>query len=261
MKINGQTEPKTYSLFGLNISNLDYESIVNLTSNSISYGKKIAIGYINPHIARYAQNDSSLKSIINSFTFNHVDGIGMELACKLFIKNEKILRLHWTWTDGALQYIRDCEIKNWKIFLLGSDEETLTKAKKNILKSFPELKLVGSLNGFDGLNEFTVNKINESGTDILWVGIGSLRQEEWIIKNFEKLNCNVIQSVGDLYNDIAGNRLRGPAFLRKLGFEWFFRLLQNPVKYFNRYVLGIPYFFFLILIYKFNRYKKISSKI
>lgn len=261
MKINDQTEPKTYNLFGLSISNIDFDSIINLTSNAISSGEKITIGYINPHIARYAHNDSSLKIIINSFTFNHLDGIGMELACRLFIKDESILRLHWTWADGALQYIRNCEQKNWKIFLLGSDEFALAKAKENILKNFPALKLVGSLNGYDDLNESTVNKINESCTNILWVGIGSLRQEAWIIKNFEKLSCNVIQSVGDLYNDIAGNRLRGPAFLRKLGFEWFFRLVQNPVKYFNRYVIGIPYFFFLILMYKFNGHKKISSKI
>ncbi len=261
MKINDQSKPKTYSLFGLTISNMDYDSIIHLTSNAISSEKKITIGYVNPHIARYAQNDSSLKSIINSFTFNHLDGIGMELACRLLIKDKNIFRLHWTWTDGALKYIRECENNNWKIFLLGSDEDTLAKAMKNILKNFPALELVGSLNGYNGLNEFTVNKINESGTNILWVGIGSLRQEAWIINNFEKLNCNVIQSVGDLFNDIAGNRLRGPAFLRKLGFEWTFRLIQHPIKYFNRYVIGIPYFIFLILIYKFNGYKKISGKI
>lgn len=244
MKINGQTEPKTYSLFGLTISNLDYESIVNLTSNSISSEKKITIGYINPHIARYAHTNESLTTILNSFSYNHIDGIGMEMAAKLFFKQEKFTRLNWT--DEAFNYLSECEKLGWKIFLLGSEENTLSEAKRNILKSFPALKLVGSLNGYEGINEFTVNKINESGTNILWVGIGSLRQETWIVNNFEKLNCNVIQSVGDLYNDIAGKRLRGPAFLRKLGLEWLFRVIQHPIKYFDRYIIGIPAFIFLV---------------
>ena len=252
-------EPKIFSLFGLSISNLDFSSIINLSTTAISKRKKITIGYINPHIARYAQKDDKLQNVINSFSYNHIDGIGMEMAAKLFFKQEKFIRLNWT--DEAFNFLGECEKLGWKIFLLGSDENSLAKAKKNILKSFPALKLVGSLNGYEGLNEFTVNKINESGTNILWVGIGSLRQEAWIINNFEKINCNVIQSVGDLYNYIAGNRLRGPAFLRKLGLEWTFRLIQHPIKYFNRYVIGIPYFIFLILIYKFNGYKKISSKI
>ncbi len=253
MNTNISADPKKYSLLGISISNLDYISILKLTSDAINKNNKITIGYINQHIARYAQKNKSLQTILNSFSFNHVDGMGMELAGRLFVKNEKFSRLNWTWTDDAFRFISECEKNEWKIFFLGSDENTISKAKANVSKRFPGLKLVGYLNGFDGLNESSVKIINASGTDILWVGLGSLRQESWIINNYQKLNCNVIQSVGDLYSELAGRRLRGPKILRDLGFEWLFRLIQHPFRYFNRYVVGIPYFLFLIIKYKIKK--------
>jgi N-acetylglucosaminyldiphosphoundecaprenol N-acetyl-beta-D-mannosaminyltransferase len=245
---------KIYKLFGLQISNLNLEAIIDLTVNVVSNKRKITIGYINPHIARYAEKNKSLTQILNSFTFNHIDGVGMELAVRIFIKQEKFKRLNWT--DESLSYLNQCEKSGWKIFLLGSDEETLRTAVEKILIKNPRLKLVGSLNGYDGINEFTVKKINESGTDILWVGTGSLRQESWIVNNYEKLNCSVIQSVGDLYSEIAGKRLRGPVVFRKLGMEWLFRTIQHPVKYFNRYIIGIPVFTLLIIKNLFKRYER-----
>ena len=161
----------------------------------------------------------------------------------------------FNWTDHALTFLSDCEKKELSIFFLGGDEGNVSNAVQKVIKLFPHLKVAGFLNGYDGLSEDPVSFINKSSADILWVGLGSPKQEFWIDKNFEKLNCSVIQCVGDIFSYIAGNRLRGPEFLRKFGLEWFFRLLQNPSKYFNRYVIGIPYFFYLVIKYRYQRIK------
>lgn len=245
MNSNTSSDPRKYLLFGISVSNLDYDAILNLSSNAINKNNKITIGYINPHIVRYALKEESLIEVLNSFSFNHIDGVGMELASRLFIKNEKFTRLNWT--DEAYRFINECKNKEWKMFFLGSDEDTIRIAKENVLRKVPGFRLVGYLDGYADLDDSTVKIINESGANILWVGIGSLRQERWIINNYEKINCNVIQSVGDLYSELAGKRLRGPALLRKLGLEWMFRTIQHPLKYFDRYVLGIPAFIFLVI--------------
>ena len=96
--------------------------------------------------------------------------------------------------------------------------------------------------------------INNSNTDILWVGLGTPQQEFWVQENLDRLNCTIINCVGDLYTELAGKRFRGPKILRKNGFEWLFRLLQHPIRYFNRYVIGIPYFLFLVVRYKLRKH-------
>ena len=236
---------KKYNLLGITFSDLDFNTIIRLAEDSILENKKISVGYVNPHTVRYSAKNNSMQKNINAFTYNHIDGIGIQFACNLLLKGKKFQRLNWT--DEAFKFLSKASEKKWKVFLLGSDNETLKDAVNKIKTLFPELTISGSLNGYNDINENTVDKINNSQTNVLWVGLGSITQEKWIGENFDKLNCNIIQSVGDLFSHIAGKRLRGPAIFQKLGLEWMFRLIQHPIKYFDRYVVGIPVFLFLVL--------------
>lgn len=245
---------KEHNIFDIKVNEITFQQLLSTVENTINLKKKIKICYTNPHLVRLSRKHKSLNKVLNDFDINHIDGTGLQIAFRL-LENKLVRRFNWT--DYALTFLSECERKEWSIFFLGGDQNTVSIAAQKVIQSFPSLKVAGFLNGYDELTDHSVSLINQSSADILWVGLGSPKQEVWVAKNFEKINCNVIQCVGDIYTHIAGNRLRGPEFLRKLGFEWFFRLVQNPVKYFNRYVIGIPYFFFLILIYKFNGYKKI----
>lgn len=245
---------KEHKIFDIKVHEIEFHQLLSIIENSINLKMKIKICYTNPHLVRLSRKEKSLNKVISGFDINHIDGTGLKIAFKLLDK--KVIP-RFNWTDHAFAFLSDCEKKEWSIFFLGGDQGTVSKAVQRVNQLFPRLKVAGFLNGYDELSEDSVSLINQSSADILWVGLGSPKQELWIAKNFEKINCNVIQCVGDIFAHLVGNRLRGPEFLRKLGFEWFFRLVQNPLKYFNRYIIGIPYFFFLILKYKFNGYKKI----
>ncbi len=249
---------KEHKIFDIKVNEITFQQLLTVIENAINSKKKIKICYTNPHLVRLSRKEKSLNKVLNGFDINHIDGTGLKIAFR-FLDKKIVPRFNWT--DHAFTFLSDCEKIEWRIFFLGGDQATVSKAVHSIKLSFPRLKVAGFLNGYDELTDDSVSIINQSSPDILWVGLGSPKQELWVAKNFEILNCNIIQCVGDIFSHIVGNRLRGPEFLRKLGFEWFFRFVQNPVKYFNRYIIGIPYFFFLILIYKFNGYKKISSKI
>lgn len=249
---------KEHKIFDIKVNGITFQQLLSKIENAINLKNKIKICYTNPHLVRLCRKQKSLTKVLNDFDINHIDGTGMKIAFSL-LENKSVPRFNWT--DHALTFLFECEKKEWSIFFLGGDKVTVSNAVYKVIQSFPRLKVAGFLNGYDELSEDSVSLINQSSADILWVGLGSPKQELWVANNFEKLNCNVIQCVGDIFTHIAGNRLRGPEFLRMLGFEWFFRLIQHPIKYFSRYVIGIPYFFFLILLYKFSRYKKISSKI
>lgn len=242
------------NLFNTSINNIKFEDIIFLTSKSIRNRQKCGIAYVNPHTIRLINSNKILGSALKTFDYLHADGYGINLASKFLLKEKDIIPLNWT--DYSHEYLRQCEKNCWKIFFLGSSNHVLGKMIDRLKVVVPDLKISGYLNGYSQLNNETVKIINESNANILWIGLGSPKQEIWLSTNINKLNINIAQCVGDVFSFIAGNRLRGPKLLRKFGFEWVFRLLQHPIRYFNRYIIGIPYFFAMIIKYKLKRASK-----
>src|SRR5690606_161879 len=159
--------------------------------------------------------------------------------------------------DNGLKFLKECESEGWKIFFLGGTDKILNKAADNLHRLFPNLKLAGYKNGFDDTEKSDlIDQINSAGPDILWVGMGTPKQELWIHENKLKLNCTVIQAVGDFFTFLAGEKKRGPNIFRKLGFEWIVRVIHNPERYFIRYFTGIPKFLLLVLREKIKTAKQ-----
>lgn len=244
---------KKIKLFDTYIHNIKFEDIAVLTIETIKKREKVSIGYVNPHIVRLTSSDRRLESALNKIDYLHADGFGMKVASKLLLKKDGIEPLNWT--DHGIEYLKFCEKNNWRIFFLGSTEKILLRSIDRLKILVPKLQIIGFLDGYNQLSSQTIDIINKSNPNVLWIGLGSPKQEIWLSENFSKLNVNVAQCVGDVFSFIAGERLRGPKFLRELGFEWLFRLIQHPTRYFNRYIIGIPYFFALILKYKFKKIK------
>ena len=219
---------------------------------SILENSKITVCYTNAHIIRLSISDSKIQSLINRFDINYVDGFGVRLASKILTD---VVLNRFTLTEHAYEVLRICERNGWRIFFLGGEQKYIQPVKTELKKTYPNLKLVGFLNGFDQLNDTSIEIINSSFADILWLGLGTPRQELWVQTNIDKLNIKIVNCVGDLFTALAGKRLRGPKLLRDNGFEWLFRLVQHPIKYFDRYFIGIPYFFYLIFKYKLKHLK------
>ncbi len=170
---------------------------MGIIENTINLKKKIKICYTNPHLVRLSRKEKNLNKVLNDSDINHIDGTGLKIAFRVL--NKKIVP-RFNWTDHAFTFLSDCEKKEWSIFFLGGDQANVSNAVHKVMKSFPRLKVAGFLNGYDELSDDSVSVINQSSTDILWVGLGSPKQELWVAKNFEKINCNVIQCVGDMFS-------------------------------------------------------------
>ena len=242
-------------IFDLSINDIDYNFIYDQISLSLKSKKKLIINYANANSIRLVKKNLSLKNALLEADIVHSDGIGIWAASHL-LKNSN-LNYRFNFTDCSIKFLNDCEKNGWSLFILGGTDELLSLAKENIKKGFPNLNIAGSLDGYHNLNtDSCVKFINSKSPVILWVGMGTPKQELWIYKNKDKLECRVIQSVGDLITYIAGKKSRGPIIIRKLGFEWFIRFLRHPIKYFNRYIIGIPVFAYLLIleVYK-KRYK------
>lgn len=103
-----------------------------------------------------------------------------------------------------------------------------------------------------------VNRINESGADIVWVSLSCPKQEIWIHEHRDKLHARVLIAVGLAFDIIAGDKRRAPKFLRDAGLEWLYRLLQEPVRLGNRYLKSNSLFLFMLFQSMFSKSKSRS---
>jgi N-acetylglucosaminyldiphosphoundecaprenol N-acetyl-beta-D-mannosaminyltransferase len=243
----------TEIIFNIKISFTSYEEIIDAIQNAFSSKRKIAIFYANAHTVRLSRRDPSFPATLNSSDITFNDGFGIYMAHKI-LSSGKTKKKAFNWTDCGYRFIRMCEERGWKIFFCGSSSEILKLAADNLKKEYPGLNLCGILNGYDESDsKDCVEIINRAGPDILWVGMGSPKQERWIESKKGEINCRIIQSVGDLFSLFAGKKVRGPKFIRRVGLEWLARTFAHPLKYCDRYLIGIPIFIFLIIKEKVNR--------
>ena len=155
------------------------------------------------------------------------DGVGTVLAAKM-VKNpvkEKIAGI-----EVMKAIIEKCEKEGKGIYLLGAEEEILKLCKENIKKTFPNIKIVGSHNGFFDLNncDDIIEDIKKSNPWGLFIAMGCPRQENFIVNYIDELNCNFYMPVGGSFDVFAGKVNRAPKWMLSLGLEWLYRVLKEP---------------------------------
>lgn len=127
------------------------------------------------------------------------------------------------------------------MFFFGGAPGVAEKAAENARRDHPGLQVVGICDGFVSTDE-ALRRIQDAKPDILLVALGVPRQEKWIAENRSRLGCGAAIAVGGLLDFISGRIPRAPEWMRKRGLEWLFRLYQEPVGKFKRYVFGNPLF-------------------
>ena len=90
-----------------------------------------------------------------------------------------------------------------------------------------------------------VERINASGADFVWIGLGAPKQERWMAAHQGWVQGLMI-GVGAGFDYFAGNIKRAPMWMQKLSLEWFYRLLQDPKRLFKRYLITNTKFLWLI---------------
>ncbi|HCY74566.1 MAG TPA: hypothetical protein DHV28_01475 [Ignavibacteriales bacterium] len=232
------------------ISKVDYSDIIISIKNSLKVGQPIIITGANVNTINLALENLKFGEVLSKFNLVHPDGIGVFLASKfLYGKNGFTKRINGS--DFYTELIKESLKNNWSYFFFGDTDETLTK----ISKANPDLCVKGFCNGFNFINDELIKNINTAKPDILIVGLGSPKQEDWIVNNKENVNTKVIIAVGDGIKVFAGTKKRGPKIIQKIGLEWFVRFLYEPKRLWKRYFIGIPLFIFRVMKFKFMNTK------
>jgi len=137
-------------------------------------------------------------------------------------------------------------------FFYGATDAVLQKLKTNLLAQFPGLQIAGMYSPpFRPLSETEKNdvaeRINASGADIVWCGLGTPKQDYWVAEFRPRLNAAAILAVGAAFNFHAGEVRQAPRWMMRGGLEWLFRLLVEPKRLWRRYLIGNPRFVCLVV--------------
>ena len=238
--------PDFLPLMGLKITPFrDYVHACECIDGLIKSGEKAFSVAINPEKIYRASYDKTLCDLLNHAQVCICDGIGAAFAVRV-LYGYSINRI----TGVALFYelVKAAVGNELKIYLLGASSEVNEGACRELLATYPDLQIVGSHNGYFDDSDDVIRKVNDSGADILFVAMGSPKQESWIAGNRVKINASFCMGVGGTFDVVSGKVKWAPAFFRKTGTEWLYRLLSEPKRW--RRQLALPKFLWLLYRYK-----------
>lgn len=231
------------SYLGVNVSPLTYEGIITEIKTRIARQEQSTIIAVNPEKIIMAQRNPEVKTLINNSTFQIADGVGVLLASK--VKGGKITS-RVTGVDMMEKLLNFATTEGYPVYFYGAKEEVITKAISEIKKVQPQLIVAGYTNGYEKDEVALVQRIHNSDAKILFVALGSPKQELWIKRNLTNLpNVLVFQGVGGSFDVFSGMVKRAPAFFRKFGLEWLYRLGSNPSRIKRQ--MNLPIFLLKIL--------------
>ena len=148
-----------------------------------------------------------------------------------------------------------------KVFLLGAMPGVADRAKANIHDKWPLVDVVGTLSPDFGFDKSIVDSkaiceiINNSGAQLLVLGLGAPKQELWIKQYAPEISVKVALCVGATIDFLAGEKARAPMWMRKVGLEWLHRMLSEPKRLAKRYLIDAIVFPKLVMGEWFTRRK------
>lgn len=239
----------------------DIISLDDAVNTVIHWTKNTEKKYVttpNPEIILEAQKNHKYLKILNKSNLNIADGTGVLWAARYLksienISSNFIKILKWimsllsavfyppyiknpikkrvTGTDLMQNICKNAPQNNTKIFLLGARKGIAEKAKEILEKKYTDINITGTHAGTPKIEDEKeiIKKIDNAQADILFVAYGAPKQEIWISRNLKKLrSIKVAIGVGGAFDFIAGKRKRAPKWMRKIGLEWLYRLIQQP---------------------------------
>lgn len=222
------------------INNVDMSEAIEEVGRMIASGKKTYIVEVNVDVVVKIENDSYLKTVVDSADMVLADGKPLIWISRLYGKPLKAK------VSGSDLIPLLCEIsaeRKYKIFIIGGKNGIAEQAKKRLESRLPGIQIVGTYAPRQGFEEdkAELDRINQMISavqpDLLIVCLGCPKQEKWIFENIQKYDAKVSVCAGATVDFLAGHIKRAPRWMSECGLEWFYRFLQEPGRMFKRYFI------------------------
>lgn len=245
-EITKENRVRVVSLFP-DVVNLD--SIIRKIAELVARKNGGYVCFSTVHMVMESYDDVSFGKKVNSADLIVTDGMPLVWMQKLQEKSDaNRVRAN----DLMISLCKYAEKQNLKVGFYGGKQEVIDGILNRANKDFPKLEISYAFSPpFRALTDEEdaeiTREINESGTQILFMGLGCPKQENWMAAHKNKLSA-VMLGVGASFDFYAGNVKESPEFLGNLGLEWLYRLTQEPKRLWRRYLILNPRFMWLAIL-------------
>lgn len=218
------------SVSGIPVHSYPKELFLNYMKTRIQGDRiKRHICITNTESMYYAKRLPAHDKFIKDATFSLCDGIGSVIAGKF--QGQDITRFNGP--DFMLACCEYGQDHGWRHFFYGGKEGVADLLVEKLKVKFPNMQVAGTFcppfrQMNQGEKQNMLHEVQSANADIIWVGLGLLKQEGWIAEHKDLLNIPWSVGVGAAFDFYAGTAKRAPIVFRKLGFEWLYRLILEP---------------------------------
>jgi N-acetylglucosaminyldiphosphoundecaprenol N-acetyl-beta-D-mannosaminyltransferase len=232
------------NVLGLNVSLIDLDRAVSVLSQWIASREAHYVCIRDAHGVVLAQRDTEFRAIHNRAGMVTPDGMPV-LWLLRWLSKAKVSRvygpdlMHASFASPALRDARH--------FFFGGAPGVAETLSRRCRSRYPGITIVGSYAPpfgawSPGDEASAIEAINQARPDIVWVGLGTPKQERWMAENSERIPGAVLIGVGAAFDFLAGLKAQAPYWMQRSGTEWIFRLVSEPGRLWRRYLHTVPRF-------------------
>ena len=256
--ITPRQDPRIVMLLGVPFHDVTMAETLDYLDHLIAERKPAYFATANVDFAAQASRDVELQRILFDAELVLCDGTPLLWVSRWL---DAPLRERVAGSDLLPHLFEHAAQKGHRIFFLGATDEVLMEATARAQANHPGLIIAGSyappLSKLLEMDDTEITRrLREAHPDILLVAFGCPKQEKWIYRNYQNTGVPCAIGIGASLDFIAGKFKRAPVWMRRTGLEWIFRLLQEPRRLFNRYVLDLG--FFALAVAKQKRSQKLQ---
>lgn len=242
--------PSRVNVLGVGVHALNLCSAVAVLQTAIETRSKGYVCVTGVHGVSEAQSDPAFRSILNRAFLNTPDGMPMVWLGRIsgFRDMDRVYG-----PDLLLEVCQASESAGWRHFFYGGGPGTAEALAAVLQAKFPKLQIVGTHTPpFRPLTtvEFQAfqAQIAAARPDIIWVGLSTPKQENFMSSTIDSLDVPVMIGIGAAFDLISGKVRQCPRWIQRTGFEWLYRLIQEPRRLWKRYFKNNPLFVGRILL-------------
>ncbi|MCA9398332.1 MAG: WecB/TagA/CpsF family glycosyltransferase [Candidatus Omnitrophica bacterium] len=231
---------KRIDICGVPVSSTNLTNACQAVDSWIQQKKKSYVCVAPVSTVVDCQRDQDYRKVVLGADMVTPDGMPLVWLAKL--SGDKFIQR--TYGPDFMQAFCDYgRQKGRRHFLYGGEEKTCQQLINVLKQKFPDIEIVGYYSPPYRPAHFqeeqkVIDQINRSQADVLWVGLGSPKQDFWMVEHRDRLDVPVIVGVGAAFDFIAGIKPQAPKWMQKSGLEWFFRLCSEPKRLWKRYLIG-----------------------
>lgn len=232
-------QPVRIPVLGGAVDKITAEDVFTFAAERIAAGRKGIVANHNLHSLHLIRRSGEMKSFYARADLIECDGMPI-IAWARLLGHPLARENRLTYLDWREQFWAHASANGWRFFYLGGAPGVAEAGAAAVRARWPGVTIDTADGYFEvsgAQNLRLLERINAFAPDILFVGMGMPRQEQWIARNYDRLKQGVVFPVGAAFDYEAGAQKTPPRWVGRLGVEWLYRFATDPVRLFTRYFL------------------------